>query len=303
MDAIVTVPPYAPFIREIAKHPIVSGIRLNTVMPIKEPIPDLLRRLKEEARGKDVWVDLKGRQLRIATHGVPPYTEIRLTHRIEVQTPVRAYFSGGREVATVVGVDGDRLIMQDGPRRVVGPGEAVNIPDESLRIDGYLTGTDRAYLEAAAAVGNPHVMLSFVEGEQDIAQARAIHPDAIIAAKIESRRGLAYARESWDPAGAQRLMAARGDLYLEVKRPHEIIGALEDLVREDPHAIVASRLFSSLAQGYMPEAADIGDADSLMRMGYTTFMLGDEVCLQRDSVLSALNLLDAMATEYGRRHA
>ena len=302
MDAIVTVPPYAPFIREIAKHPIVSGIRLNTVMPIKEPVPDLLRRLKEEARGKDVWVDLKGRQLRIATHGVPPFTEIKLTHRIEVQTPVRAYFSGGREVATVVGVDGDRLIMQDGPKRVVGPGEAVNIPDESLRIEGYLTDTDRAYLEAAAAVGNPHVMLSFVEGKQDIAQARAIYPDAIIAAKIESRRGLVYARESWDPKGAQRLMAARGDLYLEVKRPHEIVGALEDIVGKDPRAIVASRLFSSLAQGYMPEAADIGDADSLMRMGYTTFMLGDEVCLQRDSALSALNLLDAMTTEYGRRH-
>jgi len=302
MDAIVTVPPYAPFIREIAKHPLVSGIRLNTVMPVKEPLPDLLRRLKDEAMGKDVWVDLKGRQLRIATHGVPPFTDIELTHRIDVKTPVRAYFSGGREVATVVGVDGYRLIMQDGPRRVVGPGEAVNIPDDSLRIEGYLTDSDKRYLEAAAVVHNPHLMLSFVEGPDDIAQARAIYPDAMIAAKIESRNGLAYVRKGWDPS-TSRLMAARGDLYLEVHKPHEVIGALEDIVHKDPHAIVASRIFESLAHAYMPDAADIGDADSLMRMGYTTFMLGDEVCLKRESVLSALNLLEAMASEYGRRHA
>ena len=33
MKAIVTMPPYAPYLEEVAQHPIVSGIRLNTVMP------------------------------------------------------------------------------------------------------------------------------------------------------------------------------------------------------------------------------------------------------------------------------
>ncbi len=43
--AIVTVPPYAAFVEEVARHPIVGGLRLNTVMPIKGPLEDVLERL------------------------------------------------------------------------------------------------------------------------------------------------------------------------------------------------------------------------------------------------------------------
>jgi len=35
----------------------------------------------------------------------------------------------------------------------------------------------------------------------------------------------------------------------------------------------------------------------LLGLGYRTLMLGDEVCLRRDSVLAALNLIDAIASE------
>jgi hypothetical protein len=38
-----------------------------------------------------------------------------------------------------VDVDGDRLILEDGPRRLVGPGESVNIVHPSLEIEGTLT--------------------------------------------------------------------------------------------------------------------------------------------------------------------
>ena len=41
----------------------------------------------------------------------------------------------------------------------------------------------------------------------------------------------------------------------------------------------------------MPESADIGDVAFLLALGYRTFLLGDAVCLRRDSVLEALNLL------------
>ena len=63
----------------------------------------------------------------------------------------------------------------------------------------------------------------------------------------------------------------------------------------DGEAWVASRLFPSLAKGDVPEAQDIGDAAWLLSLGYRTFMLGDEVCLRRDSVLAALNLLERVA--------
>ena len=34
--AIVTTPPYAPFLDEVARHPLVCGFRLNTVMPVRD---------------------------------------------------------------------------------------------------------------------------------------------------------------------------------------------------------------------------------------------------------------------------
>ena len=70
-------------------------------------------------------------------------------------------------------------------------------------------------------------------------------------------------------------------------------------MKPDPDAlwIVAARLFDSLAEGPVPDAADIGDAAFLMALGYRTFLLGDAVCLRKDSVLAALNLLEAVAGE------
>ncbi|MBS3164891.1 hypothetical protein J4439_05670 [Candidatus Woesearchaeota archaeon] len=293
-DAIVTVPPHASFITEVACHPLVSGLRLNTVMPVKGSLEDTLKRLLDT--GKTIYVDLKCRQLRVRTFGVPPFTEIELTHRIAVETPVTAYFSGGKERATVLEVDGNRLIMAEGPHRVVGPGESVNIPHPSLRVEGYLTELDRRYIEAGARVGVRDYMLSFVESGRDITELTALLPEARVVAKIESARGLGYIAAEWDHEA--RLMAARGDLYLEVERPHHIAAALDSIIRTDASAIVASRLFDSMALHAEPESADIMDADALLRMGYRTFMLGDEVCLKRESVLGALNLLEAVAERY-----
>ena len=40
----------------------------------------------------------------------------------------------------------------------------------------------------------------------------------------------------------------------------------------------------------------------LLEIGYRAFMLGDQVCLRRDTVLEALNLLEEMGEEYTGRH-
>jgi pyruvate kinase len=301
IQAIVTIPPYAPFIKEVARHPIVNGLRLNTVMPTKGSLEELLRKLNSEARNagdKNLWIDLKCRQLRVKEYWVPPYTEIRLSHSIKVETPVKAYFSDGREAATVLKVDGDRLIMLEGPKRVVGPGEAINIIHPSLTIEGYLTETDKRYVEAGLKAGVKNFMLSFVEGSED---AKALLPyatDANIIAKIESKKGLGYVEKEWKDM--PRLMAARGDMFVEVKMPHDIIDAVEKIIRKDSDAIVASRIFGSLSETLEPSCSDIGDVDNLLRMGYKTFMFGDDICMQRDSIISGLNLLSAMAEKYER---
>jgi pyruvate kinase len=294
IQAIVTAPPYASFLDEVARHPLVCGLRLNTVMPLKEGPKEALERLG--ALGQPLWVDLKGRQLRVVGAAIPPYTEVRLSHPLQVKTPVDAFFSDGAESARVAAVDGDRLILEDGPRRLIGPGESVNIVHPTLRIEGTLTETDRAYLAAMRDLGLTRVMLSYVESPADVEEVRALLPGAEIVLKIESERGLTFARRC--KAAHGRLMAARGDLYIEVLRPHRIVSALRDIIAADPDAIVASRLCDSLAYQPVPESADIGDVAFLIGLGYRTFMFGDKVCFRRDSILEALNLLEAVAGEF-----
>lgn len=292
---LVTVPPYASFLEELAAHPMVCGFRLNTVMPLREGPGEALDRLA--GLGQPLWVDLKGRQLRVVGAAIPPYTELRVSHPVRVPTPVDAWLSDGREAARVVAVDGDRLILEDGPRRLVGPGESINVVHPELRIEGTLTDTDREYLAAMRERGQTRVMLSFTEDPSDVQEVRELLPGAEVVCKIESRRGLHYALRNGAAHG--RLMAARGDLYVEVGAPHRLLGALKDVVSADPESIVASRLFPSLALGPVPEAQDLTDAAFLMSLGYRTFMLGDDVCLRRESVLAALNCLRAVAGELG----
>lgn len=291
ISVIVTVPPYAPFIAEVAAHPVVSGLRLNTVMPLREGPDEALDWLSKF--GQPLWVDLKGRQLRVVGAAIPPYSEIFLSHPIQVKTPVDAFFSDGREIGRIVAVDGNRLILEDGPRRLIGPGESVNIVHPSLKIEGTLTETDRAYLVAMKERGLKNVMISFAESPTDADEVRELLPEAEVVQKIESLRGLDYIRH--DGARHGRLMAARGDLYVEVARPHHILDALKTVIRADPNAIAASRILDSLAYTPIPDSADLGDLGFLLEIGYRTFMLGDQVCLKRDSVLEALNILGALA--------
>lgn len=294
VEAIVTVPPYASFLSELAEHPLVTGFRLNTVMPIRGEPGDVLAKLA--GFGRTLFIDLKGRQLRVVGAAVPPFTEVKVSHRIRaLRTPAVAYFEDGREAAEVAATDGDRLILADGPRRVVGPGESINIPCPTLEIEGTLTDTDRAYVAAARSLGLNDYMLSYVERREDVEELRGLDPDARVVLKIESVRGLDLAAEHGARLG--RLMAARGDLYVEVGRPHRLLAALREVIARDPAAIVASRLFPSLATGDVPAAQDVTDAAYLIGLGYRTFLLGDEVCLRRDSVIAALNLLEAVARE------
>jgi hypothetical protein len=291
ISTIVTIPPYASFIAEVAAHPVVSGLRLNTVMPLREGPGEALDRLSKF--GQPLWVDLKGRQLRVVGAAIPPYSEIFLSHPIQVETPVDAFFSDGREMGRIAAVDGNRIILEDGPRRLIGPGESVNIVDPSLKIEGTLTETDRAYLAAMKERGLKNVMISFAESPADADEVRALLPGAEVVQKIESLRGLDYIRR--DGARHGRLMAARGDLYVEVARPHHILDALKTVIRANPQAIVASRILDSLAYTPIPDSADLGDLGFLLEIGYRVFMLGDQVCLKRDSVLEALNILGALA--------
>ena len=167
IKAIVTMPPYAPYMEEVVRHPIVSGIRLNTVMPIKESegYNGAIKRLNDicNVNDKDFWIDLKCKQLRTTSYFAPPYTEIEISHEINLYTPTKAYFSGRGESATILEVNGNKLIMQEGPKRVIGPGESVNIPHPTLKINGNLTDTDKRYIEAILSEAGTRLFHEFID--------------------------------------------------------------------------------------------------------------------------------------------
>jgi hypothetical protein len=45
VQVIVTAPPYAPFLDEVARHELVCGLRLSSVMPLKDGRDQVLGRL------------------------------------------------------------------------------------------------------------------------------------------------------------------------------------------------------------------------------------------------------------------
>lgn len=337
MKVITTIPPYAPFLPKLAENPVVSGVRLNTVMPIKGDLDAFLINLKKIMGDKPIWIDLKCRQIR-TSHGfffnapkgerhykidgkdvildtsdpksygelrTPPWAELKIDRKIKLnlsEGPVKCWFQDGYDQAYIAEVvDGDTLIMLDGPRRVVGGGESINILDSSLEIEGFFTDLDYKWIEAAKKADIHTYMLSYLEQDSDVDELFELDPKARAVAKIESQKGLDWVKTSYDKYRKHvRLMAARGDLYVEVgiPRPEKILKALYKIAKTDNNAIMASRILNSLKTSFRPSCADITDIACMIQMGYKTFMIGDDICFNEDTLMLALDIMAAIGKEY-----
>jgi len=319
MKLILTVPAYAQFAR-FAQDKAVESVRLNTTLPVKAPLEAVLNRIKAKAEPKDVWIDLKCRQLRITNYYVQILNDkeihyIDLSHKIKVKTPTKIYIDDGNYVGKIEHIiNGNKLVVPSSVEKKRGlplanqgkvgirPSMSINILHPSLQIEGYLTDRDKKYIEAAKKAGLHNYMLSYVEHESDITDVLGLDTDAKIVAKIESKKGLDFVRNIYPKYKDKvNLMAARGDLYIEVEKPDQIIDACEEIISADPYAMFASRLFESLKDvNKAPKCQDLFDIYCGMQMGYKRFLLGDDVCSRRDSVDAAIGLFDVMREKYER---
>lgn len=273
-----------PLLRQILGSPSIAGARFNVGARSPWPPRETLERVAAEAAraGKRLWIDLKGRQLRIVQWAVPTFGDIVLNHEIEVELPARIIFRGG-ESSEIVEVRGNRVFVDPPPATAVGQGQAVNVHARRLEVKGYLTEEDEEYLDACGSLGIFDVMLSFVEGPEDIAVVRSLLPGVRPVLKIESPAGLAFVRSA-GPEGLAgcRLMAARDDLMVNIGgNPAEMLPALEELVAIDPETILASRVFHGVEQKGTPSLADFSDVRLMELLGYRTFLLSDGLCLRR----------------------
>ena len=97
-------------------------------------------------------------------------------------------------------------------------------------------------------------------------------------------------------------MAARGDLYVEVDRPHLILNAMEKIIKADSNAIAASRMLNSVKNPNQPiYCSDICDIGFLIKLGYENFLIGDEICDNREALLDAIGIFEAVAKDYRKK--
>lgn len=274
----------------------IDGIRLNG------PITFSLERIAEDVtnatklKGAKLYFDVKARQIRVIK-SIPykDHLELKINHKIEIENlPKTILFKDGTDYATLIGVNEDTLIFEGGPRLEVVPCEPVYIrPPEFIIKDDIISDYEAKRIKIAREQGINSFMLSYVESEKDILKLREhIGNDAEVVAKIESRKGLEYVMTKFKKEKNLSLMLARGDLYIELNMPHEIIGATKDLIERDPEAMIGSRVLHSLRNYYIPECSDFSELAWLSQLGYRKFLLCDELCLKENLLNRSINIFD-----------
>lgn len=296
MEIIATLPPpHLTRINGVAINPDINMFRFNTGAKTPFTPEETLKKILEYVQKEKLWLDLKGRQLRIAYWSMYPYGDIVLTRDIRVDLPATIHFRND-DVCTIVERQGRKIFVDPAPRHTVGEGQAVNIHGDDFEVIGdYLTDTDKQYIEAANKFGVHKYMLSFLEKPSDVMEVLALDTSAEICGKIESIQGLNFINKPFylnNGASSIRLLAARDDLFTNIgANKKDMFEALKLIIKRNPDAIVASKILTSLYQHKELSFTDLSDIYLMQEMGYKSFMLGDELSFNTDAFNQAVSIL------------
>lgn len=250
-----------------------------------------------------LFFDIKGRQLRI-TEVIPSddHLELIINHPIKVLTPTVVLFKAGSDQALLKEVTGDghHLIFEGGPKWKVKAGESLHIRHRSLHVGGPIfTDAEKEKIAKVMKAGFSRFYLSYVEDQQEIDELREIiGKDAFLILKIESKQGLRFVEEKYVKDDSTALMAARGDLYVEIDYPHQILAAMKLIISKDERAFAGSRMLLSIVNSPVPECADFSELAWLYDIGYRNMLLCDEICLKEELLKKAVNAFDAFRNAY-----
>lgn len=284
---IATLPPVhlEAEMEEMISHPLIGGVRYNigghSAYSPQETLEKILSLTTQY--DKKFWLDIKGYQLRIDRWTLGDLGKVVLNHKVEVDLPARIYFRGD-DYSNIKVINGNTIYVDPLPKYSVGEGQAINIHGDNLKIDGYLTDDDYKYLDPACKLGVTNYMLSFVEQITNIVEVEdvldnngLIAPTELVL-KIESPNGLDFVQGvSPEFLAVYRLMAARDDWFINTTPKSQILLNLQELIRLDPNAILASHIFGDLEKAGMVTMADLSDLYLMRTFGYKNFMLSDGI--------------------------
>ncbi len=345
LELMVTLCPSMPHFSRFARDSRLSGIRINSAMLSSFELENEFAMMATSGATVPLYFDIKGRQIRVVeTLNTEDRFELILNHRISVDTrnEIVVLFKAENDSALLDRLedDGKRLIFRTRPKYTVKPGESLHIRHSSFRVHGpILTDVELEKIAKVKTAGFTRYYLSYVEEERDVDQLlELVGKDAQVMLKIENKRGLEYVARSFRKRPNVSLVAARGDLYIEVDRPHHILRALRLIIEKDPEACVGSRILLSVAQPLLaevkralvhvskikpdateaeknaevetvmaalmspkvPACADFAELAWLYDIGYRKMLLCDELCLREDLLSLAVNAFDSFRQSYAR---
>lgn len=271
-----------------------STIRLNSAMITNPELDKELELVKSFGPTLPLFFDVKGRQMRV-TEVIPDKDNLILTlnHAISVKTPCVVLFKAGADYAFLDHLEdgGRKLVFDGGPKYKVSAGESLHIRDKTLQIHGNIfTNEELLKIEKVKAAGFKKFFLSYVEKQEDVDQfLELVGKDSEIWLKIESIAGMNFVN-FFQKKDNLVLVAARGDMYVELEQPHDIIPALRLIIDKDPDACVGSRMLLSVIDSAVPSCADLLEIAWLHDLGYHRMMLCDELCLKEPLLSRAVNV-------------
>ena len=302
-DLLVTMCPSFPHFNRFAHDGRVAGIRFNSAMISLNELDKELTHLVRAPTSTPIYYDVKSRQMRILEVGNKDGNLVlTINHPIAVKTPCVVLFKAGADVALLDHIEGNGrvLVFNGGPEYKLVAGESLHIRDATFRNlrgetkeDNVFTELERQKIEKVKQAGINRWFLSYVEKQSDVdILQEMVGKDAEIWLKIESPAGLEYVNSSFQKRDNLVLVAARGDLFVELDKPHQMIQALRQIIQKDPRACVGSRLLLSIVNSPVPSCADLLEIAWLNDIGYRRMMLCDEICLKGDLLASAVSAFD-----------
>ncbi|KUJ95805.1 MAG: pyruvate kinase [Desulfonauticus sp.] len=210
-----------------------------------------------------------------------PFANLELLDTLSPKDLVR--ISDGGLAFEVLKNSSEELLLKARDNGLITSGKGITFPGKRLKL-AALTEKDKQDILEGIDLGIDALALSFVQGPEDIAQAKAIcakkNKKLPVIAKLERQAALDRLEDIL--AIADGIMVARGDLGLECPLP-SLPFLQKEIIRKCKQTgkpvIVATQMLLSMVNSPMPTRAETTDIANAILDGADCVMLSEETAI------------------------